>query len=98
MDPHRIVSCLAVAVGTVTGFILGLVASFIGTPILGCLAGIVGTLGGILLVERQRHRSWDTAMKATKGYMAGTATGIAAKITTGCFMFGIFLIRVYIGP
>lgn len=91
-------SCLAVTVGTIAGFALGIVASFTGTPIVGCLVGVAGTLGGILLVERQRHRNWSTAVNATKGYVAGAATGIAAKITTGCMMFGVFLIRVYLWP
>jgi len=49
-------SCLAIVIGTVIGFIFGIIASFIGTPIVGCLAGVVGTLGGILAVERLRHR------------------------------------------
>jgi hypothetical protein len=61
------------------------------------LVGVAATLGGILLVERLRYKNWATAIKATKGFMAGTATGIAAKITTGCFMLGVFLVRVYLG-
>lgn len=91
-------SCLAVTAGTIAGFAFGIIASFFGTPIVGCLVGVAATLGGILLIERLRYRDWDTAMKATKGFMAGTATGMAAKITTGCFILGVFLIRVYFGP
>lgn len=90
-------SCLAVAIGTVVGFTLGIVASLIGTPLVGCLAGVVGTLGGIVLVERVRHSDWKTAVDATKGYMAGTTAGIMAKITSGILMFGIFLINVWLG-
>lgn len=88
-------SCLAILVGTVVGFTFGIIVSLIGTPIVGCLAGVVGTLGGILLVERRRHQDWQTAVAATKGYLAGTTAGILAKVTSGILMFGIFLIRVY---
>jgi hypothetical protein len=34
-------------------------------------------------------------MKATKGYLAGHAMGIVAKVVTGLFMIGVFLLRVY---
>ncbi len=90
-------SCLAIAIGTVMGFVLGIAASFVGTPIFGCLAGIIGTMGGIVLVERTRHDNWKTALAATKGYVAGTTAGIMAKVTSGCLMFGIFLISVWFG-
>lgn len=91
-------SCLAVTVGTIIGFFLGILASLFGTPVVGCLVGVGGTLGGILLVERMRHRNWETAMNATKGYVAGTTVGIMAKVTAGVFMFAVFLIRVYFWP
>ena len=91
-------SCLSVIIGTIVGFVLGIIASFIGTPIVGCLAGVFGTLGVIVLFERLRHKNWRTAIDATKGYAAGTVTGIAARITAGCLMFGIFLLRVYFWP
>ncbi len=89
-------SCLSIVLGTIAGFIVGMIASFIGTPILGCLAGLVGTLGGIVLIEQLRHRDWRTAVNATKGFAAGTTVGIMAKVTAGGLMFAIFLIRVYL--
>jgi uncharacterized protein YqgC (DUF456 family) len=91
-------SCLAIAVGAILGLIMGIVASLIGTPILGCFAGLIGMIAGVLLIEWQRNGDWQTAMNATKGYIAGTATGIMARITSGLIMFGIFLVRVYLGP
>ena len=91
-------SWLAILVGVTLGFILGIVGSVIGTPLLGCLAGLLGTFGGVLLVERQRGKDWAAALKATKGYVAGSAAGIMAKITSGLFMVGIFLARVYLWP
>ena len=91
-------SCLAIVFGTIVGFIFGIIASLFGTPIVGCLAGVVGTLGGILLIERLRHRDWHTAMSATKGFATGTTVGILAKVTAGCLMLGVFLIRVYYWP
>ena len=91
-------SCLSIVLGTIIGFIFGIIASLFGTPIVGCLAGVLGTLGGILLVERIRHRDWNTAMSATKGFAAGTTVGVLAKVTAGCLMLGIFLVRVYLWP
>jgi hypothetical protein len=88
-------SCLAVAVGTVVGFTLGILGSFF-TPVVGCLAGLFGTLGGILLVERHRQGDWNTAINAMKGYLAGNAAGIMVKVTTGCLMIGAFLVRVFV--
>ncbi len=90
-------SCLAIALGTIIGLLSGIAGSVLGTPIVGCLVGILGTLGGILLIERLRHRNWSTALNATKGYLAGTTAGIMAKVTAGVLMFGVFLIRVYFG-
>ncbi len=87
----------AVAVGAILGFILGIVASLIGTPVLGCLAGLIGMVGGVLWVEWRRNKDWQTAVRATKGYAAGTAAGIMAKVTSGAIMVGIFLVRVYFG-
>lgn len=90
-------SCLAIVVGTVAGLILGIAASFVGTPIVGCVAGVAGTLGGIVLIERIRHQDWESALTATKGYMAGTTAGVMAKVTAGCMMFAVFLISVWLG-
>ena len=87
-------SCLAILVGTILGFILGLIGSIVGTPVIGCLAGIFGTLGGILLVERLRYSDWRSAWLATKGFMAGTGLGIIARITSGIIMFAIFVTSV----
>jgi uncharacterized protein YqgC (DUF456 family) len=54
-------SCLAIVIGTVCGLALGIVASFFGTPIAGCLAGVVGTLGGIILVEALLRAMWPVS-------------------------------------
>jgi uncharacterized protein YqgC (DUF456 family) len=90
-------SCLAIFLGTVAGFVLGILGSLIGTPLLGCLAGLGGTLGGILLIERVRYKDWSTALNATKGFLAGNVIGIMARVTAGVLMFGVFLARVYLG-
>jgi uncharacterized protein YqgC (DUF456 family) len=88
-------SCLAVAVGTALGLAAGLIGSVIGTPVVGCLAGMAGTIGGILLVERSRYGNWETAINAIKGYLAGHVLGVVAKVTAGLLMIGTFLLRVY---
>lgn len=90
-------SCLAITIGAILGFVLGIVASLIGTPILGCLAGLVGMVLGVLLIEWRRNANWQIALNATKGYIAGSAAGIMAKVTSGVLMFGVFLVRVYWG-
>jgi uncharacterized protein YqgC (DUF456 family) len=89
-------SCLAVSIGTVAGFTLGILGSLFGTPLVGCLIGLFATLGSILLVERHRQGDWSTALNATKGYLAGNTAGIMVKVTTGCLMIGAFLIRVFV--
>ncbi len=91
-------SWLAVLVGAALGFVLGLVASIFGTPLLGCFAGLLGAVGGVLWIEWRRNKNWDAAIRATKGYVAGSAAGIMAKVTSGIFMFGIFLARIYLWP
>jgi uncharacterized protein YqgC (DUF456 family) len=88
-------SCWAIGVGTIVGFGAGIIISLFGTPVAGCLAGVAGTLGGILLVERFRYGDWRMAMNATKGYMAGTTAGIIAKAMAGGLMIGVFLLRVF---
>jgi uncharacterized protein YqgC (DUF456 family) len=90
-------SCLAMIVGMVLGLGAGIIGSLVGTPIVGCLAGIAGTLGGILLVERQRYGNWETAINAAKGYLAGHVLGVVAKVVAGLVMIGIFVLRVYMG-
>jgi uncharacterized protein YqgC (DUF456 family) len=84
-------SCLAIFVGAVLGLILGIIASLIGTPILGCFAGLGGIILGVLWIEWKRKGDWDTAVRATKGYIAGSAAGIMARFTSGVLMIGIFL-------
>lgn len=88
----------AIIVGAILGFILGLIASLIASPIAGCFAGMLGAIAGVLWVEWQRHKDWDIAMRATKGYVAGSAAGIMAKVTSGLLMLSIFLARVYWWP
>lgn len=90
-------SCLAIFIGAVLGLVLGLVISLIGTPILGCFAGLFGMVGGILWIEWRQEGDWERAVKATKGYVAGSAAGIAARVTSGLVMVGIFLVRLYLG-
>ena len=89
-------SCLAITVGAILGLILGIGASLIGTPILGCFAGLIGMVGGVLWIEWKRNDDWERAIRATKGYVAGTAAGVMAKVTSGVFMVGVFLARVYL--
>ncbi|HXV44381.1 MAG TPA: DUF456 domain-containing protein [Anaerolineae bacterium] len=91
-------SWLAVIVGAVLGFVLGLSVSIFGTPLLGCFAGLLGAIGGVLWIEWRRNKDWDAAIRATKGYFAGSVAGIIAKVISGVFMFGIFLARVYLWP
>ena len=88
-------SCLAIFIGAVLGLILGIGASLIGTPVLGCFAGLIGMVVGVLWIEWKRRGDWDRAVSATKGYVAGTAAGIMARLTSGVLMFAIFLVRIY---
>lgn len=89
-------SCLGTMVGTALGFILGIIASLMGTPVLGCLAGLLGMASGLLLVEWRRKGDWRVALRATQGYIAGNITGAMARITSGVLMLGVFLVRVYL--
>jgi uncharacterized protein YqgC (DUF456 family) len=91
-------SWLAVLVGAFLGFGLGLIASLIGTPLFGCVVGLLGAVGGVLWVEWRRHKDWDKALRATKGYLAGSAAGVLAKLTSGFLMLSVFLARVYLWP
>lgn len=91
-------SWAAVLVGAVLGFVLGLTASIVGTPLLGCVVGLAATIGGVMWVEWRRHQDWNKAITATKGYLAGSAAGILARVISGFFMLGIFLARVYVWP
>jgi uncharacterized protein YqgC (DUF456 family) len=51
-----------------------------------------------LWIEWLRNKDWETAMRATKGYIAGTIAGMMARATSGVLMLGIFLARVYWWP
>lgn len=88
-------SWLAITVGFVLGLILAVIASFIGTPILGCLAGFLGIVLSIVGVEYYRNRDWEAAQNAIKGYCAGNIVGAMAKLTAAVFMMVIFALRVF---
>jgi uncharacterized protein YqgC (DUF456 family) len=88
-------SCLAIIVGTMLGLVLGILAGML-VPGVGCFAGLLGMIAGILLVEWRRNNDWSTAVKATKGYVTGATAGIMARVTSGVLMFGIFLVRAYL--
>jgi uncharacterized protein len=89
-------SCLAIFVGAVLGIILGIVFSLLGTPIVGCLAGVLGMLLGVLWIEWKRGGDWERAVRATKGYVAGSAVGVMARVTAGILMVGLFLGQVFL--
>lgn len=91
-------SWVAIFVGALLGFVLGLFASLIGTPLFGCVVGLLGAVGGVLWVEWRRYKDWDKAFRATKGYLAGSAAGVMAKLTSGFLMLSVFLARVYLWP
>ncbi len=91
-------SWLAIIGGAVLGFVLGIIASLVGSPIFGCFAGLLGAVAGVLLIEWSRQDSWPRAIQATQGYVAGAAVGIMVKVVTGFVMIGIFLARVYLWP
>ncbi|MBN1995786.1 MAG: DUF456 domain-containing protein [Anaerolineae bacterium] len=90
-------SCLAIFVGAVLGLIVGIILSLIGTPVLGCFAGLIGMVAGVLWIEWKRRGDWERAVRATKGYIAGSVAGIMARVTSGVLMFSIFLVRAYWG-
>ena len=87
-------SCSSVAVGGVFGLGLGVASGFSGIPVLSCVGGLVGSMGGILLMERWQRGDWQAALQATKGYLAGSALGAMAKVTSGVFMITIFFVAI----
>lgn len=89
-------SCLAIFVGAVIGIMLGIVATFIGTPILGCLAGLIGMIAGVFMIEYSRNQDWETTVRAIQGYLVGSAAGIAIRVLSAVAMIGVFLGQVYI--
>ena len=88
-------SWVAIVMGTILGFILAIVASFIGSPILGCIAGMVGMVAGVFGVEWWRSRDYAQAQQALKGYCAGTTLGLMAKVTTSFMMMVVFVARLF---
>jgi uncharacterized protein YqgC (DUF456 family) len=59
---------------------------------------LLGTVAGVLLVEYRRHQNWQVALNATKGYVAGSFLGAAAKAVSAGLMLAVFLARVYLWP
>lgn len=90
-------SWLAITVGFLLGLLLGILSTIFSiNPIIGCFSGAVGMLLGLFAVEWWRNDDYTTAIKALKGYCAGTTLGIIAKIAVALLMIGVFLLRVFV--
>ena len=76
---------------TLASLVGGVVGLF--TP-LGPFGLIIGSLGGIALVEYARHRNWQNVLQAAKGYLVGWVVSLLVQGTVGVLMIIIFLIAV----
>ncbi len=71
-----------------------LVGGVVGLFTLGPFGAILGSLGGIALVEYLRYRNWQNVFQAARGYLVGWVVSLLVQGTVGVLMIVIFLIAV----
>jgi hypothetical protein len=70
------------------GGILGFLVTF------GPIGLIVGSIGGIALVEYLRYRNWQNVLQAARGYLVGWVVSLLVQGSIAVLMIVIFLIAL----
>jgi hypothetical protein len=69
------------------GFLIGLLFGGVGAV----PGGLIGAIGGVILVEYQRHQDWKEAARAGAGWAAGCLVSIGIQFILGVTMVLIFV-------
>ncbi len=72
-----------------------LVGGIIGLLVFSLPGAIIGSLGGIVLVEYPRHGDWRRMLRASGGYVVGWLLSSVVEVIICLVMIGIFLAAVY---
>jgi uncharacterized protein YqgC (DUF456 family) len=75
-----------------TGYVAGLVVSFILSPIAGLAAAPIS----VFLIEFIRRRKWREALNVSRSLMVGWGWSIGIRITIGVAMIGLWMIWAWL--
>lgn len=75
--------------------VASIVGGTIGLFVLHIPGLFLGAIGGIALVEYQRHKSWNAVLKASGGYVVGYFISLVVQVLICLLMMGIFAVAVY---
>ncbi len=78
-------------VAALVGGILGFLALGFSVPGL-----LLGSIGGIVLVEWQRHRDWNAVVRAGGGYLAGYLLSVVVEVVAALVIIAAFAARVWL--
>jgi hypothetical protein len=74
--------------------VASLLGGVVGLFTLGPFGLIIGSLGGIALVEYLRHRNWQNVLQAARGYLVGWVVSLLVQGSIAVLMIVVFLIAV----
>ncbi len=72
-----------------------IVGGIIGLLVFSLPGAIIGSIGGIVLVEYPRHGDWRRMLRASGGYVVGWLLSSVVEVVGCLVMIGIFLAAVY---
>ena len=76
--------------------VASMVGGLIGLVVFSVPGALIGSVGGIILVEFTRHRDWRRMLRAGGGYLAGWLLATIVQILISLVMIGLFAAAVYV--
>ncbi len=69
-----------------------IVGGIVGFVVLSLPGMLIGSVGGVVVVEFARHRDWRRVLRASGGYLVGWLLSTVVEVVVCLLMIGLFLL------